>query len=1079
MRPSRWIGLAALAFSLAPSFSSAPACAEPSSKTAAKADAPKEKSLSDSMEGLQFRDVGPYRGGRVTAVAGVRHDPYTYYMGATGGGVWKTADGGAHWEPVSDKDFQTGSIGAIAVSESDPNVIYVGTGEAPIRGNVSHGDGVYKSTDGGRTWKNVGLKDTRQIARVRVHPDNPDLVYVAAQGHVWGPNSERGIFRSDDGGRTWKKILFVDDKTGASDLAMDPANPRVLYAGFWQVVRHPWELVSGGPGSSLWKSTDGGDTWKKLTEGLPEGTWGKVGVAVSPARPGRVFAFVEAGHGGLFRSEDYGKKFTHVNDEHKIRERAWYYSWIYPDTKNADTVYLPNVQMHKSTDGGRRFADMSVPHGDNHDLWIDPDDSDRMILGNDGGATITNNGGRSWSTQYNQPTAQFYRVTTDHRFPYWLYGSQQDNSNVCIPSGVPGRAIGRGEWHSAGGGESGWMAVDPTNPDVVYAGEYGGVITRYDHKTRQARNVMAWPQLADGHATSDLKYRFQWNAPIMISPNDPKVLYHASQILMRSRDGGETWEEASPDLTRNDKSKQGKSGGPITVDVTGVELYSVIFALAESPVEKGVIWAGSDDGLVHVTRDDGKTWQNVTPPGLPEWVQINAIDASPREKGAAYVAATMYKWDDFRPYLYKTKDYGKTWTRIDAGIPADAFTRVVRADTVRDGLLWAGTETGLYVSFDDGKSWQPFQRNLPRTPVTDLAVKDGDLVVATQGRGFWILDDVTPLRSWDPAIAGEPAHLFPARPTIRMDIDASDDDDETGPRTDGENMPAGMVVNYWLSEAPKDKQKVKLEFLDGETVLRTFSNEKPTRLDDLEEQSRRDEEQKEKDKPLDPKAGMNRFVWDMRIFRPTLAPKAVFNEGTHTPPKVAPGIYTVRLTVGDRSWTEKAEVKPHPAGYATAEDLKAQYELLKAIRDRLSETHAAVLQIRDARQQAKDVGERAERLGKGDALKTKAAALGGKLTAVEDKLTNPQIKADEDDLNYEPKLDHDWVYLAGVVASADAKPTASSVQYYQILAKRLAEIRSELQAVLDNDVRGFNEAVAAAQVPAVAPASRTEILQAK
>jgi photosystem II stability/assembly factor-like uncharacterized protein len=1078
MRLSRLLALPALAlFALVATL---PADQPTSRAAASKPDASKEKSLSDSMDGLRLRAIGPYRGGRVTAVTGVRHDPFTYYMGATGGGVWKTIDAGAHWEPVSDKDFGTGSIGAIAVAESDPNVIYVGTGEAPIRGNVSHGDGVYKSTDGGRTWKNVGLKDTRQIARIRVHPDNADLVYVAAQGHVWGPNAERGIFRSDDGGKTWKKILYVDDKTGASDLAMDPGNPRVLYAGFWQVVRHPWELVSGGPGSSLWKSTDGGDTWKKVTEGLPDGIWGKVGVAVSAARPGRVFAFVEAAHGGLFRSEDYGSKFTHVNDEHKIRERAWYYSWVYPDPKNADTVYLPNVAMHKSTDGGRRFSDMSVPHGDNHDLWIDPDDSDRMILGNDGGATITNNGGRSWSTQYNQPTAQFYRVTTDHRFPYWVYGSQQDNSNVCIPSGVPGREIGRGEWHSAGGGESGWMAVDPENPDVVYAGEYGGVITRYDHKTRQARNVMAWPQLADGHATSDLKYRFQWNAPIMISPNDPKVVYHASQILLRSRDGGETWEEASPDLTRNDKSKQGKSGGPITIDVTGVELYSVIFALAESPLEKGVLWAGSDDGLVHVTRDDGKTWQNVTPPGLPQWIQINAIDASPREKGAAYVAATMYKWDDFRPYLYKTKDYGKTWTRIDAGIPADAFTRVVRADTVRDGLLWAGTETGLYVSFDDGKSWQPFQRNLPRTPITDLAVKDGDLIVATQGRGFWILDDVTPLRRWDPAMAAETARLFPPRPTIRMDIDSEDDDDPPpGPRTDGENMPAGMVVHYWLKDAPGDKQAVKLEFLDGDTVLRTFTSTKPTKLADLEEQSRRDEEQKEKDKPLEPKAGLNRFVWDMRIFRPTLAPKAVFNEGTHTPPRVAPGVYTVRLTVGDRTWTERAEVKPHPAGYATAEDLKAQYELLRAIRDRLSETHAAVLQIRDARDQAKSVGDRAEKLGKGDALKTRAAALGGKLTAVEEKLTNPQIKADEDDLNYEPKLDHDWVYLAGVVASADAKPTRASQQYYEILAKRLEDIRAELQAVLDGDVRGFNEAVAAAQIPPVAPASRAVIMETK
>jgi photosystem II stability/assembly factor-like uncharacterized protein len=808
---------------------------------------------------MEFRTIGPHRGGRSCAVAGLRHQPNTFYFGATGGGVWKTTDGGSNWEVISDKDFKTGSIGAIAVSESDPNIVYVGTGEEPIRGNVSHGDGVYKSTDGGRSWKNVGLKDSRQIARIRVHPGNPDLVYVAAQGHVWGPNAERGIFRSEDGGQTWKKVLFVDDKTGASDLAMDPANPRILYAGFWQVVRRPWELVSGGPGSSLWKSADGGDHWKKLTEGLPEGPWGKIGVAASAARPGRVFAFVEAKHGGLFRSEDYGEKWAHVNDEHKIRERAWYYSWVYPDPRNADTVYLPNVYMHKSTDGGRSFSNLPVPHGDNHDLWIDPDDPDRMILGNDGGATITFNGGRTWSTQDNQPTAQFYRVAVDDRFPYWVYGSQQDNSNVCIPSGVPGAGIDQGDWHSAGGGESGWMAPDPTDPNVVYAGEYGGQITRYDHRTRQARNIMAWPQLADGHATSDLKYRFQWNAPILISPHDPKVLYHASQILLRSRDGGETWEEMSPDLTRNDRSKQGKSGGPITIDVTGVEVYDTIFALAESAVEPGVIWAGSDDGLVHVTRDDGKTWQNVTPKGIPEWIQINSIDASPRDKGAAYVAATMYKLDDFHPYLYKTSDYGKTWTKIVDGIPDGAFTRVIREDPERKGLLYAGTETGLYVSFDDGAGWQPFPRNLPATPITDLAVKHGDLVVATQGRAFWILDDLTPLRQWSETISRSAAHLFAPRPTVRMEIEKPDEEDAL-PRHVGQNVPPGVLVSYWLREKPAEKDKITLEFLDGDTVIRTLSSEKPPRVEDLAEQARRDEEQKGKDKPLEPKAGVNRYV---------------------------------------------------------------------------------------------------------------------------------------------------------------------------------------------------------------------------
>jgi photosystem II stability/assembly factor-like uncharacterized protein len=1041
-------------------IASSRASASPKPKAGEASDASKEKSLSDQLAGLQFRLIGPFRGGRACAVAGVRHQPNTFYFGATGGGVWKTTDGGSNWEVVSDKDIKTGSVGAIAVSESDPNVIYVGMGEAPIRGNVSHGDGVYRSADGGRSWTHVGLRDSRQIARVRVHPSNPDLVYVAVQGHVWGPNAERGIFRSEDGGKNWKKILFVDEKSGASDLAMDPNNPRTLYAAFWQVVRRPWELVSGGSGSSLWKSTDGGDNWKKLTEGLPEGTWGKVGVAASAAQPGRVFAFVEARHGGLFRSENYGEKFTHVNDEHKIRERAWYYSWIYPDPKSADTVYLPNVAMHRSTDAGKSFSDMSVPHGDNHDLWIDPDDSKRMILGNDGGATVTFNGGKTWSTQYNQPTAQFYRLTTDNQFPYWVYGSQQDNSNVCIPSGVPGGHIERNDWHSAGGGESGWMAVDPKDPNVVYAGEYGGQITRYDHRTKQVRNIMSWPQLADGHATSDLKYRFQWNAPILISP-----------ILLRSRDGGESWEEMSPDLTRNDREKQGKSGGPITVDVTGVEVYDTIFSLGESPIEAGVIWAGSDDGLVHVTRDDGKTWQNVTPKGIPEWIQINAIDASRRQKGTAYVAATMYKFDDFRPYLYKTTDYGKTWTKIVNGIPDGAFTRVVREDPARAGLLYAGTETGLYVSFDDGGSWQLLQRNLPATPITDLAVKDSDLVVATQGRSFWILDDLTPLRQWGDAIASSPAHLFPTRPTTRVDVSMSEEEEDE-PRHAGTNMPGGVIVSYWLKAAPKEKEKVTLEFLDGDTVIRTFSNEKPARLEDLAEQARHDEEQKERDKPLEPKAGVNRFVWDMRVLKPTLVPKAVFNEGTRAAPKVAPGTYRVRLTVGDQTLTEAIEVKPHPAGFATAEDLKAQYDLLKAIRDRLSETHEAVLKVRDLREQVQQLGERARRLGRGDALSKQAAAVAAKLTAVEDKLTNPQIKADEDDLNYEPKLDHDWTYLAAIVGEADARPTPSSKKYYGLLKERLDAVQAELRGVLDKDVNDFNRSVAEAKIPPVAAAPK-------
>jgi photosystem II stability/assembly factor-like uncharacterized protein len=1047
-----------------------PASKESSVPPPAGGDAKKPADLSGQLEGMSFRNIGPYRGGRSTAVTGVRRHPETFYFGGTGGGVWKTTDGGSNWEVVSDKDFKTGSIGAIAVSESDPNVLYVGTGESPIRGNVSHGDGVYKSTDGGRSWKNVGLEKTRQISRIRIHPSNPDLVYVAAQGHVWGTNPERGIYRSEDGGKSWKKVLFVDEKTGAADLSMDPNNPRILYAAFWQAMRHPWELVDGGPGSSLYKSTDGGETWKRLKEGLPEETWGRVGVAASGARPGLVYAIVEAkDKGGFYRSDDYGEKWTYVNDEHKIRQRAWYYSWVYVDPKTSDTVYLPNVDFHKSTDGGRRFSEPEVPHGDNHDLWIDPDDPTRMILSNDGGATITFNGGSTWSTQDNQPTAQFYRVITDDRFPYWVYGSQQDNSNVAIPSGVPGDSIDQTEWHAAGGGESGWMAPNWKDPDVVYAGEYGGQITRYDHRTRQAREIMAWPQLADGHATKDLKYRFQWNAPILLSRHDPKILYHASQILLRTRDEGETWEEASPDLTRNDPAKQGYSGGPIQRDITGVEVYNTIFSIAESPLDAGILWVGSDDGLVHVTQDGGKTWQNVTPKGIPEWIQINAIEASPYNKAAAYVAATMYKWDDFRPYLYKTTDFGKTWTKIVGGIPEDAFTRVVRADPVRKGLLYAGTETGLYVSFDDGASWQPFQRNLPATPITDLAVKDGDLVVATQGRAFWILDDLTPLRLWKNELAQQAAYLFPPRPAVRTQVEKAD---ETAlPRPVGENMPYGVVLYYWLKDKPPSGETVRIEIYDGDKLLRSLSSEKKPGEGDLKEQQTR-EELRESEKPLPAQAGLNRTIWDMRVLRPVLVPKAVFNEGTKAPPKVAPGTYTAKLIGRGQTYEQKFEVKPHPAGYATAADLKAQYDLLAGIRDSLSRSHATVLEIRDIRTQATELGQRAQRLGKGGDLAARAKALSEKLTAVEEQLTNPRIKANEDDLNYEPKLDHDFTDLAGIVSSADARPTPASVKYYALLQSKLAAIEAEYRGIVDHDVADFNKAVEAAKLSPVVPAPK-------
>ncbi|HEY0366984.1 MAG TPA: hypothetical protein VGC73_10965, partial [Pyrinomonadaceae bacterium] len=681
----------------------------------------------DLLKPLQYRSIGPYRGGRSAAVTGVPSQPGVFYYGATGGGVWKTTDGGINWESISDGSvFGTGSVGAIAVADSDPNTIYVGMGESPIRGNVSHGDGVYKSNDAGKTWKRTGLEDTRQIPRIRIHPKNPDLVYVAALGHVWGPNDQRGVFRSKDGGKTWDKIFSRGNKAGAIDLILDPSNANILYAGFWEVYRKPWTLESGGPGSGIFKSTDGGDTWNELTRnpGMPKGMVGKVGIAVSPANPDRVWAIVEAEDGGVFRSDNGGNTWTRVNEERRLRQRAWYYTRIYADPKNADSVYILNTGFYRSNDGGRTYTGIGVPHGDNHDLWIAPDDPNRMIESNDGGANVSYNGGRSW-TEQDQPTAQFYRVALDNDFPYNVYGAQQDNSTVRIASRTTEGGIGTSDWYDVGGGESGWVAPSPKDSNIVFAGSYGGLTTRYDKRTGQLRDINPYPNNPMGAGADVLKYRFQWNFPLLFSPHDANKLYTAANVLFMSTDEGSSWQIISPDLTRNDKSKQGASGGPITKDNTSVEYYATIFTVIESPVQAGTIWTGSDDGLVQVTRDGGKNWSNVTPPSsmMPEWIQINSIDASPHDPGTAYVAATMYKWDDNKPYLYRTTDYGKTWKKITNGIPDTTFTRVIREDPNKRGLLYAGTETGMYVSFDNGDHWQSMQLNLPIVPITDLAIQ--------------------------------------------------------------------------------------------------------------------------------------------------------------------------------------------------------------------------------------------------------------------------------------------------------------------------------------------------------------------
>jgi photosystem II stability/assembly factor-like uncharacterized protein len=1011
------------------------------------------------LKGLKYRNIGPFRGGRVTAVSGVTSQPQVYYFGATGGGVWKTTDGGAGWEPISDGYFNTGSVGAIGVSESDPNVIYVGMGESPVRGNVSHGDGVYKSTDAGKSWKHVGLSDTRHIGRVRVHPRNPDTVYVAAMGHLFGPNEQRGVFRSTDGGKNWQKVFFRSNKAGAVDLILDPSNPNVIYAGFWEISRTPYSLESGGPGGGLFKSTDAGETWADITrnEGLPKGIIGKVGVTVSPADPNRLWALIEAEEGGVFRSNDAGKTWERVNQQRNLRQRAWYYTRIYADTQNADAVYVLNVGFFKSNDGGRTFSNISVPHSDNHDLWIAPNDSARMINSNDGGANVSVNGGRTW-TEQDQATAQFYRVAVDDDFPYHIYGAQQDNSTIKIPSRTSDFGIDRTHWYDVGGGESGWIAPSPKNPNVIFAGSYGGLITRYDRRTGQSRNVTVWPDNPMGAGAEAMKYRFQWNFPIVFSPHEPHALYAGGNVLFRSTNEGQSWEAISPDLTRNDKSKQGPSGGPITKDNTSVEYYDTIFTVIESPVQKGVIWAGTDDGLVQVTRDGGKNWENVTPKGMPEWIQVNSIDASPHAAGTAYVAATMYKSDDFRPYLYKTSDFGKTWKKITGGIADSAFTRVIREDPNRAGLLYAGTETGMYVSFDDGERWQPLQLNMPVVPITDLAVhkREKDLVVATQGRSFYVLDDLNVLHAMSDAMKGD-AFLFKPEDSYRMQGFGG----FLPPGASlGQNPPNGVVINYYLKSKPS--KEVSIEILDGSgKPIKKFSG----RAGEAQGPGGNRESA-----PSD--AGLNRFVWDLRHEDATRFPGLIMWAGNTRGPRAVPGNYQVRLTVDGKSLTEGFTLKKDPRLETTDAEFARQFDLLLKIRDKLTETHDAIIKIRDVRKQIEDISGRAKDEPNGKAVAEAAKSFNAKMTAVEEELYQTKNQSNQDPLNYPIRLNNKLAALGGTVEDADAAPTDQSYAVYGELTAKIDAQLKKLDQIMSADLPAFNKLVREQNIPAVVVKAR-------
>jgi len=1009
------------------------------------------------FKGMKYRAIGPFRGGRSLTASGIAGDPTTYYFGATGGGVWKTTDGAVTWKSVFDKQG-TSSIGSLSIAPSNPNIVYVGTGEACIRGNISHGDGIYKTLDGGKTWKNIGLRDSRAIGRVIVDPKNADIVFVAALGHPFGSNSERGIFRTTDGGKTWEKVLYKDDNTGGIDVAFDPRNSNILFASLWEAHRTPWSLVSGGPGSGLYRSNDGGSTWKRLEEhGLPKGPYGRIGVAVA-ANSDRVYVLMEAHEGGLYRSDDGGETWDLVNNSRSYQQRAWYYMHLIADPQDADTVYIANVDFYKSSDAGRTFNKVKVPHGDNHGMWIDPKNPRRMIVSNDGGVTVSLDGGKTWTNELNQPTAQFYHVITDTRSPYFVYGAQQDNSTIAIASRSDSATIDRADWYDVGGGEAGYIAPYPPDPNIVYAGDYQGKITRFDKRTGQLKNITVNPEISDGEGAANLEHRFQWTAPIVISPNDPNTLYHAGERLFKTTDGGTHWEAISPDLTRNDKSKQQPSGGPINIDDTGTEYYDTIFAVAESPVTKDLIWAGTDDGLIHITRDGGKNWSNVTPKDLPEWSRISQIDASPLDAGTAYVAVDRHQNDDVHPYIFKTGDYGKTWTKLTKGIPDNTFVRAVREDPKRRGLLYAGTETGAYVSFNDGADWRSLQLNLPTTPIHDLVVKNDDLVVATHGRSFWILDDLSPLRQFNDEVGRQSVYLYAPATAYRM----HNVEDVNKPVVAGENPPPGAVVYYYVKDVPKGE--VTIEILDSTgNVVRRYSSQKTDPPDEP-----RNPEDKKQEKQIKLEAGLNRLVWDLRYAGASNVPDYYlfeYKDGARGPFAV-PGKYQVRLTVDGKSLTAPMELKLDPRLNVGPADLQKQFDLAIQIRDQLSRVYDAVNQIQDVRAQMDGLKRRLPDSAK--PVLTAAADLDQKLLAVRDDLIQSKVKANEDSLAYPQKVDSKLATLALVVSDGtDSAPTEAAIREFDKLKKRADDALGRWAEIQRTDLVGFQKIMAGQNIQAI------------
>ncbi|HZS08706.1 MAG TPA: glycosyl hydrolase [Blastocatellia bacterium] len=1049
------VTLALLAGRLPAQFSPFKASAGPQDKSAPK-DPPE-------LKPLKYRLLGPAWGGRVSRAVGVPGNPNVFYFAGAASGVWKSTNGGLNWQPVFD-DQPVSSIGSIAVAPSDPNVIYVGSGEANIRGNVAAGKGIYKSVDAGKTWTHV-WKQEGQIGTMVVHPANPDIAFAAVLGHAFGPNAERGVYRTKDGGKTWQQVLKKDENTGASDVALDPSNPNIIFAGLWQARRFPWDLQSGGPGSGLYMSHDGGDTWMQLDgkekgKGLPEcgsGTiCGRIGVAVAPSDGRRVYALVEAEKGGLFRSDNGGESWSLVSASRLVRQRAWYYSTMEIHPTNPNEVWFPQVPMCKTIDGGKTIQMVrGFHHGDHHDLWIDPLNPKRMIASNDGGVDISTDGGETWYAPA-LPIAQFYHVSADNRVPFSVAGAMQDIGTAQGPSNsLSAGGIRNTDWYRVGGGEAGWVVSDPSDPDIVYAGEYGGIITRYDHRTRQARNVTAYPENPSGHGGEDFKYRFQWTAPIHVSPHNPKVVYHGGNVLFRTSDGGQTWAAISGDLTRNDKSKQKWAGGPITGDNTGVETYCTIFAIAESPAQKEVIWAGSDDGLVHVTRDGGKTWKNVTAamPGIPEFGTVSMIEASRYDAGTAYVVVDNHRLDDTKPYLYKTADYGQTWQRLDSSLPQDVYLHAIREDSKNRNILYLGTEHGVAFSTDGGRSWQPLKLNLPTVAVHDFAIKENSLILATLGRSLWAFDHLSVIRELTSQVTGTQPHLFTAPDAIRWRWHAG-----PGDKFAGENPPAGAVIYYWLKEEPKDD--FTLEILDANNnVINTLGSKPrtyPGHSDEIEEA------QEALNKSALSKApGVNRAVWDLSYAGAEMVQGAKLDAGNpFTGPLVVPGNYTVRLTVDGWSLTTPLKVLPDPRVQMSEADYKAQLAFALAVRDDITRLTRLANQLRTIRQQLLTRNELLRHDAKAAQLVRDSEALVGKLDALEERIHNPKAEVVYDILAFKggTKLYSRLAPLYDWATESDGLPTQGMREVYADQKKELDQYEAELKKLVGTDLASLNDA---------------------